>query len=433
MTRSKWRVALAAGVSAASVTVPTMTEAQTSSEAIATANAAAAEAAAKAEAKNHVSNYIDLSGSVGYSTNGRLSQSGPGSNGAGIGRISAYAAHTVVSSRDQISVTAYGENQSYTSGGGSTQAFSLNGSIRHTVNPRLDIYASAGASGDTGGQLYNRFVSLPYAPSTIDPNNPLPSTGVIDPAFVSFNRRQYRLFANGGFSHKFTARDYINGSVGYTKVLYRGTGADLDYDTVNGSVGWDRQFSERTTGGLRLGASRSDYGARGNSNVFNPAITARTQLSEGWDASGSIGVSFVRQTSPFGRSNSRDLSLDASLCRRLETQSFCGNVSRSAQTSIGQGLVNATTAGLSYFRRINSKDTLQLGASLSRSSGGNIAPLLLTKSTYYSANASYNRKLSSRLSTGIEGGARKIDQRGSSTPVDANAVIFLRYRLGDLL
>lgn len=425
MTRSKWRVALAAGVSAASITVPTVTEAQTA--------ASVAEAAAKAEAKNHVSNYVDLSGSVGYSTNARLGPSGSGSNGAGIGRISAYATHTVVGSRDQISVTAYGENQSYTSGGGSTQSFSLNGSIRHSVNPRLDIYANAGASGDTGGQLYNRFVSVPYAPSTIDPNNPLPSTGVVDPAFVSLNRRQYRLFGSGGFSHKFTARDFVNGSVGYSKVFYKGSGADLDYDTVNGSVGWERQFNERTTGGLRLGASRSNYGARGHSTVFNPAITARTQLSEGWDASGSIGVSFVRQTSLLGRSNSHDLSLDASLCRRLETQSFCGNVSRSAQTSIGQGLVNATTAGLSYFSRINSKDTLQLGASLSRSSAGNIALLPTTTTTYYNANASYNRKLSPRLSTGIEGGVRKLDQRGSSTPVDANAVIFLRYRLGDLL
>ena len=418
------KLVLAAGVATASITVPTVTEAQTA--------ASVAEAAAKAEAKNQVSNYIDLSGSVGFSTNGRLSPSGGGSGAAGIGRVSAYAAHTVVSNRDQISLTAYAENQSYTKGGGSTQSFETQGSIRHSVNPRLDIYGSAGLSGDTGGQLYNRFVSVPYAPIALDPNNPLPSTGIIDPAFVSLNRRQYRLYGNGGFSHKFSARDFVNASAGYTKVFYKGSGANLDYDTINGSVGWDRQFTERTSGGLRLGVSRSDYGNRGHSTVFNPAVTARTQLSEGWDANGAIGVSLVRQTTSFGRSNSTDLSLDASLCRTLVTQSFCGRVSRSAQTSIGQGLVNATTAGLTYFRRINAKDTLQAGASVARSSGGNV-PLLSTTTTYYTANASYNRKISPRLSTGVEGGVRKVDQRGSGTPVDANAVIFLRYRLGDLL
>ena len=423
MTASKWRVALAAGVATASITVPTITEAQTA--------ATVAEAAAKAEAKNRVSNYIDLMGSVGFSTNGRLASSGQGSGAAGIGRFSAYAAHTVVSSRDQISLTAYAENQTYTKGG-STQSFDAQGSIRHSVNPRMDIYGSAGFSGDTGGQLYNRFVSVPYAPIAIDPNNPLPTVGIIDPAFVSLNRRQYRLFGNGGFSHKISARDFVNGSVGYTKVFYNGSGANLDYDTVNGSVGWDRQFTERTTGGLRLGVSRSDYGNRGHSTVFNPTITARTQLSEGWDASGSIGVSVVRQTTPFGRSNSADPSLDASLCRTLATQSFCGRVARSAQTSIGQGVVNATTAGLTYFKRIDAKNTVQAGASVARSSGGNL-PLLSTTTTYYTANASYNRKLSPRLSTGVEGGVRKVDQRGGSTPVDANAVIFLRYRLGDLL
>ena len=418
------KLVLAAGVVTASITVPTVTEAQTA--------ASAAEVAAKAEAKNHVSNTVDLSGSVGYSTNGRLASSGGGSGGAAIGRVSAYAAHTVVSSRDEISLTAYAENQSYSSGGGSTQSFSLGGNVRHSVNPRLDIYGSAGFSGDTGGQLYNRFLSVPNAPSTIDPNNPLPSTGVIDPAFVSLNRRQYRLFGNGGFSHKVSARDFVNASVGYTKVFYKGGGANLDYDTVNGSVGWNRQFTERTSGGLRLGASRSTYGNGGHSTVINPAVTARTQLSEGWEASGSIGVSLIRETTARGSSNSADPSLDASLCRTLATQSFCGSVSRSAQTSIGRGLVTATTAGLTYFRRINAKDTLQLGASVARSSGGNIA-LLSTATTYYSTNISYNRKISPRLSTGIEGGVRKVEQRGSNVPVDANAVIFLRYRLGDLL
>lgn len=422
MTASKWRVALAVGVAAASVTVPTITEAQTADS--------AAEKAAKAEAAIHVSNYIDLSGSVGYSTNPRLQPSGPGSTGAGLGRISAYAVHTVVSNRDQISLTAYAENQSYTKGG-STQSLDLQGNVSHAVNPRLKIYGIAGFSVDTGGQLYNRFLNVPNAPVVIDPNNPLPSTGIVDPAFVSLNRRQYRLFGNGGFSHKITERDSINGTVGYTKAFFSGRGPDLDYETVSGSLGWDRQFTERTTAGLRFGVSRSDYGARGHSTVFNPAITARTQVSEGWSASGSIGVNLVRQTSPLGRSNSTDLSLDASLCRALETQSFCGHISRSAQTSIGQGLVNATTAGLTYFLRINKKDTLQAGASVARSSGGNV-PLLSTKTTYYNANLSYNRKISPRLSTGIEGGVRKFDQRGSSVPVDANAVIFLRYRLGDL-
>ncbi|MCA1653836.1 MAG: hypothetical protein ABR588_08335 [Sphingomicrobium sp.] len=418
-----FRIVLLAGAATVSI--------GSASSAFAQAATSAADAPA-ADDKSHVANYIDLSGSLGLATNPRLQQSGSGSSLTGLGRVSAYAVHSVVSERDSLSLSGYVENQSYTNGLRSTQSFDLEGRIRHRANSRLSLYGSAGFSGDVGGQLYNRFLSVPTGPSVIEVGNPLPPVGVIDPNFIAINARTYRLSGQAGLDYGVSARDSLNASIGYDHVFTSRSELDLNYDTVTGSVGWQRQFSERTFGGLRMVVAHSDYGDRGHADVFNPQVTANTQLTEGWSASGSIGVSLVNERTTTVHNHSASLSFDASLCRTTPNETICGRAARATQTSIGQGLVNATSVSVSYFRRLNAKDTIQAGASVARSSGGS-GLLIAAPATFYSVNASYNRKISPRLSTGVEAGLRKFDQRGADVPVGGSATVFLRYRLGDLL
>ena len=390
----------------------------------------AAEEALKANT-NHVSNYVDLMGSLGYSTNPRLTTSTRNNGSTVLGRASAYAVHSVVTDRTTVNLSAFAENESYFRGGGSTQSFSLGANVSRVMSPRLTVYGTAGFSGDIGGQLSNRFISLPSSPTPVVIGNPLPPVDILNPTFISLNRKQYRISGQGGLSYRFSERDVVNASAGGEHVFFSGGGPSLDYDALDASLGWDRILSESSRVGVTVSAGRTDYHSRGHSTSVSPQITGSTQLGESWQASGSVGASFVQNETTTNQTKRTSLAFHASLCRTSPNDSICASASRSAQTAIGQGLVEATSASLSYFRRIGGKDTIQVGASASRSSGGNS---LLTggSTTYYGGTASYNRRLSPRLSTGVQGSVNKVDSRGISVPSRASAVVFLRYRLGDL-
>ena len=258
-----------------------------------------------------------------------------------------------------------------------------------------------------------------------------PPVDILNPTFISLNRKQYRLSGQGGLSYRFSERDVVNASAGGEHVFFSGGGPSLDYDAVNASLGWDRILSESSRVGLSVSGGRTDYHSRGHSTSVSPQVTASTRLGESWQVSGSVGASFIENNTLTNHSKRTSLAFHANVCRTSPTDSICASASRSAQTAIGQGLVEATSASLSYFRRIGAKDTVQIGARASRSSGGN-ALLTGGSTTYYGGTASYNRRLSPRLSTGVQGSVNKVDQRGVNVPSRASAVVFLRYRLGDL-
>lgn len=425
------------GVSALSIALGSASGAlaqATSPTAPPSASTLALQAQTEAEAKNRVSNSIDLSGSVGYSSNSYLDPTtGGSSNGSLFGRISALATHSVISNRSTVNVSAYVENQTYiTENRGSTPIFDLNANIRYVLTPRLDVYGSAGFSGDIGGQLNNRFTSLPSTPAPVDTTNPLPPINVLDPNLISLNRRQYRASGQAGLSYKLTERDFVNATVGFARVFFTRSDSTLGYRTLNGSLGWNRVLSERATVGLRVSASRSDYRAGDDTTIISPAVTASLQLAEDWSLSGAVGASFVKSSfTTAGKSRSTSFSGDVSICKSGELERLCAGASRSTQASIGQNVVTVTAATLSYSRRIGALSTIQVSADVSRSSGGD-SLLIARKSTYYGLNASFDRKLSQRLSTGINGSIRRVERTGGSIPTDTSGSIFLRYRLGDL-
>ena len=383
-----------------------------------------------ADKQTHVSNYVDLKGSLGIAFNPRL-QSGQSSL-SGVGRVSAYGVHSVVGTRNSFDATAFVENQTFTGGTGSTQSFALGLHGSHIASPTLSFYSGADFSGDVGGQLYNRFVSVPNGPPSIDVVNPLPNIDFIDPGVVALNRRSYHAAAQAGFSDRISLRNSIDGSVGYSRSFFTGGGPDLDYDTVNGSLGWRRILSERASAGLRLGVSHTNNGSRGSSTVYSPQLTGSLQLSEGWTANGAVGVDIDTQNYLGLHSRNTGLSLSASVCKATPSQSVCASVSRGAQTTVGQGLTTSTSGSLSYFRRLDPKNTVQASVSVGRTSGSNGLAAVFPTATFYAANVSYNRQISPRLSTGADLGLRKYSSSGSSVPVDANAAIYIRYRLGDL-
>lgn len=374
--------------------------------------------------------FVDLTGSVGYSTNPFLDLDGDGS---AFGRVSAFAAHSISGERGQTEFTGFVENSTYLNDYGSKQIFELAAHTRYKVSESLQLFGDAGFSGDVGGQLYGRFNNLvPVAP-------PVPQTGgliIVPDQFntdvVNLDRRQYNASGRIGAAFTISQRDSLSVSAGAQHVFFGSDGDDLDYTVTTGNVGWQHRLTERTSVGARVGLQRAYYAGDNTATVISPQVSLTTRFAEGWDADLAAGVSFVSRRSPLDNDRSVGPALDASVCRTTESERYCGRGSHSVQTVSGQNARRTTSVGADFFKRLNPRDTLQARIGAIRYAGADS----LTESesaSYYTGGVSFSRKFSDRLSGGGDLGARKYVQSESrSIPGDFTGSAFLRYRLGDV-
>ena len=374
--------------------------------------------------------YIDLTASLGYSSNPFL-QIGDSQSSA-YGRLSARGVHAWGGERSRSSVAAFVEGTGYLNDYGFESIFSINADTQQQVSETVSVFGSAGASGDLAGQLSNRFLYVPPLPVVPDPNLPPPPVTVDDPDVFSFTGRQYRIHGQAGASISVSARSNISFSGGAQRTIYKDDLLNNFTDIfVNGT--YNHSLSERTTVGFRVSATRTDYdNSSASSTIINPAVTVRTLLSEDWDASAAVGVSFSNVEGPLGEEeNTTNLSVDASLCRSLETDRFCGHVSRYAQSSSRASVVTTTSVGIDWYKQLDEDSTLQLSTSFVRYDS-QVATLTDFRSHHFRLAASYSRSIGQRLSVGADVGARALRQEGPDADPDIGGALFLRYRLGDL-
>ena len=374
--------------------------------------------------------YIDLTASLGYSSNPFL-QIGDSQSSA-YGRLSARGVHAWGGERSRSSVAAFVEGTGYLNDYGFESIFSVNADTQQQVSETVSVFGSAGVSGDLAGQLSNRFLYVPPLPVVPDPNLPPPPVTVDDPDVFSFTGRQYRIHGQAGASISVSQRSNISFSGGAQRTIYKDDLLNNFTDIfVNGT--YNHTLSERTTVGFRVGATRTNYdNSSASSTIINPAITVRTLLSEDWDASAAVGVSFSDVEGPLGGSeNTTNLSVDASLCRSLETDRFCGHVSRYAQSSSRASIVTTTSVGIDWYKQLDEDSTLQLSTSIVRYDS-QVATLTDFRSHHFRLAASYSRNIGQRLSAGADVGVRALRQEGPDPDPDIGGALFLRYRLGDL-
>lgn len=374
--------------------------------------------------------YIDLTASLGYSSNPFL-QIGDSQSSA-YGRLSARGVHAWGGERSRSSVAAFVEGTGYLNDYGFESIFSINADTQQQVSETVSVFGSAGASGDLAGQLSNRFLYVPPLPVVPDPNLPPPPVTVDDPDVFSFTGRQYRIHGQAGASISVSPRSNISFSGGAQRTIYKDDLLNNFTDIfVNGT--YNHSLSERTTVGFRVSATRTDYdNSSASSTIINPAVTVRTLLSEDWDASAAVGVSFSNVEGPLGEEeNTTNLSVDASLCRSLETDRFCGHVSRYAQSSSRASVVTTTSVGIDWYKQLDEDSTLQLSTSFVRYDS-QVATLTDFRSHHFRLAASYSRSIGQRLSVGADVGARALRQEGPDADPDIGGALFLRYRLGDL-
>lgn len=372
--------------------------------------------------------YLDLTASVGYSTNPRL-QLGD-STGAAFGRASARGVYSIADERTSGSLTGFVEASSYLQDYGLESIFAVDGNISHAVSERVTIFGSGGVSGDIAAQLSNRFLYVPPLPEVPNPNLPPPVT-VEDPDFFGFAGRQYRVYGQGGASIRASERGRVTVSGGAQRVFYTSELLN-DYTSLFGTVSYDHTWSERTSVGGSVGINRTDYSDSPDSTtIINPAVFISTRLDENWDARASLGVSFSSVDRLGSNDNSTNITADGSICRSSEFDRLCAQVSRYSQASSREALVTSTSMGVNWYRKLDATQTIQVSASVVRYQ---VDALIDDNSTshHFRIAASYDRRFNSRMSAGVDIGARSLRLDGPDPDPDLNASVFLRYRLGDL-
>ncbi|MCY7281126.1 MAG: hypothetical protein LH610_09580 [Sphingomonas bacterium] len=386
---------------------------------------------------------LDLSAGVGVSSNPSLQLD---SQSSVFGRISALGTHWWQSERTTTTLSAYGENTTYSRGYGSKQIFDLRASSVHAVSPTLSIYGNLGFQGDVDGQLSNRFASAtpgfnPQQPDQPAPviDQPLPPVIVDDATFIGLGGRQYRLSGQVGLSMRANERGTVSLSAGAQRNFASGSQSNANFNSYFGTAAYDHQFSARTSAGFSTNIQYQDYDNGLSSTVVNPLVTVSRQFSDQLQGSAAVGLLLSRQDLLGGGSDSSiDPSFSFSLCRLGERDRFCGRVSRDARSSLGVGsglqansLAISTLAGVNYSRQLDANQSIQASLSAVRSStklssGDDL------RTTYLTFLTGYDRKISQRFAVGANAGARKLFQAGRDPKTDINATAYLRYRFGDI-
>lgn len=372
--------------------------------------------------------YLDLTASLGYSTNPFLDLGN--STDSAFGRLSARGVHTWASDRGFTSITGFVEGSTYLSDYGLESIFSVDASTQRELSEKVSAFASVGFSGDLSGQLSNRFLYTPPLPQVPDPTLPPPPT-VTDPNVFTFTGRQYNLYGQAGASIQTSERGSVSISAGAQRLIYTSSLLN-DYTTFFGRAYYNHTLSERTTVGFGLNGDYTNYDNIGDhSTVLNPMVTISTRLSEYWDVSGSVGVSFSNSERLGSSDSSTNLSLNGSICHSSLTERLCGRVDRYSQSASRAVLSTSTSAGVDWYKKIDDRQTVQVGVSVVHySSDAQIVQDF--SSNYFNFAASYSRLVGTRFSVGADVAARMLRQDGPDPDADFSGSLFLRYRLGDL-
>lgn len=378
--------------------------------------------------QKRTADYLDLTASLGYSSNPFL---GLDSRGAVFARASARGVHTWLGELSSTSISGFVEGSTYfREGYGLKSIFAVDANHTRRVSENVTLFGSLGVSGDIAGQLSNRFLGTD--PIIIDPSLPPPPTNPNNADLFSFSGRQYRLYGQAGASIRVSPRGSVSVSGGVQRWFYTNSTVP-DYMNMFGTLSYDHTLSERTTVGASLNAVRTAYSeSDDNSVIISPAVTVRTRLAEDWTASGSLGVSFSSIDRLGDTDKSTNLAASGSICKiTSERDETCIYVTRSTDASARSSVVTTSSVGLDWARALDENQRIRLSGGFTHYEEDAVTDDRI-KSNYWRIGASYDRRINQRLSGGVEASARSFLRSGPDPDADIGATVYVRYRLGDL-
>jgi len=372
--------------------------------------------------------YLELVGSLGFASNPFIRT--VDSQSSFLGRASARGVHAWQGERASSSISGFVEGTTYFNNYGLESIFSVNGNTSYAASETVSVYGSAGVSGDLSGQLSNRFLDVPALPQVPDPNVPPPPPEVVNPDVFDFVGRSYHLHGQVGAAIETGARSHVSFNAGVSRAIYSSSLLD-EYTSIYASGSYGLTVSELTTVGATVNITRTGYDNSPNhSTTINPAATIHTQLSENWDLSGSVGVTFASVDRLLGNDSSTNLSLSASACNTTKSTRFCAHVDRYSAASASSTVVTTTSLGLDWYKKLDAAQTIQLSVGAAHYVD---EVLNINRTTnHFRLAANYNRMINDRLSGGADVSVRSLRREGIDPDTDISGTVFIRYRIGDL-
>jgi hypothetical protein len=243
----------------------------------------------------------------------------------------------------------------------------------------------------------------------------------------SVGRTSWSISGGAALAWQASAKDSFTLDGNYMHQKSSTTGLSGDFDQYSVNFGYLRAINARTQIGVRNNITFFQTPGGPSSHSIGPALAVTHAFNAAWKLDADVGVILQRLESPIN-SSSTGLGFHLSLCGTYPRSNICLRASRSSSGSAFGGLRQQTAASIDYSYRMSERSTLSLGATYAHNKSSGID--LISDSNIFRGDIDYNRRLSERLSVGVEarGGYRKGELLGRAHSIAASA--YLRVKIG---
>lgn len=395
-------------------------------------------AAPAAQAQTVGSFYGDASLNLGYSSDPFLF--GSGETSSGFAEIVLTPRYVIAEPLGSTSVGGSYRRTEYFSNNDPAEAYSLQASLSRTLNPRTSVSGQVSFSSSIQGERaaltapdpLNPIPGVEPEPDPFDPDID-PGTG-IDPDVSLIGQRVRRNFynASGNVSTQISELDSLSLGFGVNRSDF-GTVLGIDYWSYSGSASYSRTLSDRTRVGAAVSIAKSTYsGFSPNSTSYSPQLTFDTRFSPELTVNASAGVVIIDSEDPTGLRDSSGFAGSLRGCYTLDRQSLCVSAVRDASATGFGETSQRTTIDLNYSLQLGEADTLRIISYYSHidTEQPGLSGLIPLTNDYYTATASWDRQVGSRLFLGASVSYRATSDGFNGSSADVSGSVSLRYRVG---
>lgn len=371
-----------------------------------------------------------VSAEGGYSTRARGGGGGSQSRGSAHAQLEFRPYLTYELPRTTINASGSVRHSQYFSGSEDTTDYTARLAVASKLSPRANLRLGASLSRANVNNILLRpnEVTVPDDPE-------LPP--VIDPTIIADQNATRTSFrGDAGLGLVLSPRDQLNisgsaGGVRYSRLTTTGPGRLREYDSYQGSLGYQRAVNASLSVGAQFSVSRNDYigGTFGDSTQYSPAATASISLDPRWRLNANVGATFVRGTNALGRVNNSGLSGGASLCRKGDLSRLCVTGNYGYSPSSVNGVARTLSLGGDYSSKLSERTSFNVRAGYSRAS--EVQTFGSRKFDQFSAGGGVSHQLTRRLSIFGSASYATVNDNLTQRPDNVSIGAGLRLSLGE--
>ncbi len=230
------------------------------------------------------------------------------------------------------------------------------------------------------------------------------------------------------YRYQLTERDSISLGGSYSTRTYSTTDFG-DTETKSVNTGWQRQFSERLSGGLNLSVSNYQTDAltlSSDDNNYNVSTTVTYKLSELWQLNGSVGIRKLNshRTDNFGvteNNSSSGSAFDFSANRTTELGSLSMGLSRSLSPSSDGNVNEQDRINANWSKKLTEQLSTNLSASYQQSTSATADSSSKRENINFSPSIKW--QFERNLGLNLAYNYRQQKQSIANTNVSSNAVM----------